>query len=90
MSGKLGTRETGNRPVTTRRHDSLAAGAFGQDTPENIRSGEQLNRSVFTANEVWLGTHYGTGQQVQNDGPRVSQEVDQKPTGVFALLMTGA
>jgi hypothetical protein len=46
MSGKTGRRETGKKPVSTRRHDSLAAGAFGRDYPEDIRFGEELNRKI--------------------------------------------
>jgi hypothetical protein len=44
MSSKTGRRETGRKPVSTRRHDSLAAGAFGHQSPDNLRSGEELNR----------------------------------------------
>jgi hypothetical protein len=46
MSSKMGMRETGRKPVTTRRHDSLTDGAFGREGPENIRSGEELNRKL--------------------------------------------
>lgn len=44
MSGKMGSRETGKKPETTRRHDSQADGALGRESEENIRSGEELNR----------------------------------------------
>lgn len=44
MSGKSGQRETGKKPSTTRRNDSHADGAFGHETIDNIRSGEELNR----------------------------------------------
>jgi hypothetical protein len=46
MSGKTGTRETAKKPTTTRRHDSLATGAFGREGPANIRSGEETNRKL--------------------------------------------
>jgi hypothetical protein len=46
MSGKTGRRETGRKPVSTRRHDSLAAGAFGRDYPEDVRFGAELNRKI--------------------------------------------
>jgi hypothetical protein len=46
MSAKMGSRETGRKPVSTRRHDSLAAGAFGRETPAEVRSGEELNRKI--------------------------------------------
>jgi hypothetical protein len=46
MSAKTGTRQTGRKPVSTRRHDSLADGAFGRDNPANVRSGAELNRKV--------------------------------------------
>jgi hypothetical protein len=46
MSGKTGRRETGKKPLSTRRHDSLAAGAFGHEHPEGIRFGEELNRKI--------------------------------------------
>jgi len=46
MSGKTGSRETGKKPISTRRHDSLAAGAFGYNYPEGIRLGDELNRKV--------------------------------------------
>jgi len=46
MSGKSGKRETGNKPSTTRRHDSLATGAFGHESPDNVKAGAQLNRKV--------------------------------------------
>jgi hypothetical protein len=47
MSGKTGQRETGRKQ--TRRHDSLAAGAFGRESPENVRFGEELNRKISGA-----------------------------------------
>ena len=46
MSGKSGKRETGNKPATTRRHDSLATGASGHDGPDNVKAGVQLNRKL--------------------------------------------
>jgi hypothetical protein len=46
MSGKSGTRETGNKPSTTRRQDSLATGAFGHESPDNVKSEIQLNRKL--------------------------------------------
>ena len=46
MSGKTGTRETAKKPVFTRRHDSLAAGAFGHENPDELRFGEELNRKI--------------------------------------------
>ena len=46
MSAKMGSRETGRKPVSTRRHDSLADGAFGRETPAQLRSGEELNRKI--------------------------------------------
>jgi hypothetical protein len=46
MSGKTGRRETGRKPLSTRRHDSLADGAFGFDNPESIRLGDELNRKI--------------------------------------------
>jgi hypothetical protein len=46
MSSKTGTRQTGRKPVTTRRHDSLADGAFGRENIEHTRAGEELNRKV--------------------------------------------
>ena len=46
MSGKTGKRLTGNKPSTTRRHDSLADGAFGRENQDNVKSGDQLNRKV--------------------------------------------
>jgi hypothetical protein len=46
MSGKTGRRETGRKPLSTRRHDSLAAGAFGRNYPDDIRFGEDLNRKI--------------------------------------------
>lgn len=44
MSSKMGNRETGRKPVTTRRHDSLADGAFGR--VGDTQSGEELNRKI--------------------------------------------
>ena len=46
MSGKTGKRLTGNKPASTRRHDSLADGAFGRENQDNVKSGDQLNRKV--------------------------------------------
>jgi hypothetical protein len=46
MSGKMGKRETGRKPSTARRHDSLAAGAFGRESPDEIRFGGELNRKI--------------------------------------------
>ena len=46
MSGKTGRRETAKKPTSTRRHDSLAAGAFGRDNPDSMRLGEELNRKI--------------------------------------------
>jgi hypothetical protein len=46
MSGKTGRRVTARKPEETRRHDSLAAGAFGREGPENVRAGEELNRKL--------------------------------------------
>jgi len=46
MSGKTGKRLTGKKPATTRRHDSLADGAFGRENQDNIKVGEQLNRKI--------------------------------------------
>jgi len=46
MSGKSGTRDTGNKPTTTRRHDSHTDGAFGHETQDDIHSGAELNRKI--------------------------------------------
>jgi hypothetical protein len=46
MSGKTGSRETGRKPTSTRRHDSLASGAFGREDPAKVRSGTELNRKI--------------------------------------------
>jgi hypothetical protein len=46
MSSKMGKRITPKKPDTTRRHDSLADGAFGYDRPESIRSPIELNRDI--------------------------------------------
>jgi hypothetical protein len=46
MSSKSGTRETARKPVTTRRHDSLADGAFGHETIDSTRSGVEVNRKI--------------------------------------------
>ena len=43
MSGKTGRRETGKKPSSTRRHDSLAEGASGRESPTEIRLGNQRN-----------------------------------------------
>jgi hypothetical protein len=45
MSAKMGKRETAKKPSTTRRHDSLATGAFGRDKP-STKSGQELNQKV--------------------------------------------
>ncbi len=45
MSGKSGKRITGRKPQTTRRHDSMATGAFGREGEANVRSGD-LNRKI--------------------------------------------
>jgi hypothetical protein len=45
MSDKTGKRETGKKPSTTRRHDSLAAGASG-DQGGGVRSGLEMNRKI--------------------------------------------
>lgn len=39
----MGKRVTAKKPVTTRRHDSLAAGAFGRETINDVRFGDELN-----------------------------------------------
>jgi len=49
MSGKMGKRETARKPVTTRRHDSLAAGAFGHEGVTEVRFGDELNRKISGA-----------------------------------------
>jgi hypothetical protein len=49
MSSKTGKRETAKKPTSTRRHDSLADGAFGQENLSNIRAGQQLNRKISGA-----------------------------------------
>jgi hypothetical protein len=46
MSGKTGKRPTGRKPLTTRRHDSLAPGAFGREQPDQLRAGEELNLKI--------------------------------------------
>jgi hypothetical protein len=46
MSGKTGKRETAKKPSTTRRHDSLAAGAFGDENRGTVRSGPGLNQKI--------------------------------------------
>jgi hypothetical protein len=46
MSGKMGKRETGRKPIATRRHDSLTAGAFGHESIDQIRFGDELNRKI--------------------------------------------
>jgi hypothetical protein len=46
MSGKTGVKATGNKPSSTRRHDSLADGAFGHDDPQQIRSESEQNRKI--------------------------------------------
>lgn len=46
MSGKTGSRETGKKPTSTRRHDSLAAGASARENPDSMRFGEELNRKI--------------------------------------------
>jgi hypothetical protein len=46
MSGKTGSRETGRKPNSTRRHDSLAAGTFGRENTANIKSEQELNRKI--------------------------------------------
>jgi len=46
MSSKMARRETARKPTTTRRHDSMADGAFGQQNPNRIRAGEELNRKI--------------------------------------------
>jgi hypothetical protein len=45
MSAKTGKRLTAKKPDTTRRHDSLADGAFGQEN-RGIRRPEELNRKI--------------------------------------------
>jgi len=46
MSGKSGKRETANKPTTTRRHDSQASGAFGQEaSPTRSETQTNLKRS---------------------------------------------
>jgi len=42
----MGSRETGNKPVNTRRHDSQADGAFGRENVPGTRAGGELNRKV--------------------------------------------
>jgi hypothetical protein len=46
MSGKMGSRETEKKPVSTRRHDSVAAGASGHENPDQMRFGTELNRKI--------------------------------------------
>lgn len=46
MSGKMGKRETAKKPSTTRRHDSLAAGAFGHESVNDVRFGNELNMKI--------------------------------------------
>ena len=46
MSAKMGKRVTAKKPSTTRRHDSLAAGAFGHESPSNVKTGPELNRKI--------------------------------------------
>jgi hypothetical protein len=43
MSGKTGKRVTGRKPESTRRHDSLTPGAFGNSDRSGNRSGLDLN-----------------------------------------------
>ena len=43
MSGKTGKRVTARKPVSTRRHYSLADGAFGRENPDQMRLGDERN-----------------------------------------------
>jgi len=40
MSGKMGSRSTGKKPETVRRHSAKTTGAFGKETAEQVTSGE--------------------------------------------------
>lgn len=42
----MGSRETGKKPVTMRRRDSQTDGAFGRETEESLRAGDELNRKI--------------------------------------------
>ena len=63
MSSKTGSRETGRKPVTTRRHDSMADGAFGQENPDRTRSGAELNRKIAGQ----LSTQHSKYRQASKD-----------------------
>lgn len=43
MSGKTGKRITGRKPTDSNRMSALAAGAFGRESPENVRVPEETN-----------------------------------------------
>lgn len=42
----MGKRVTANKPEVTRRHDSMAAGAFGREGIDSIREGDERNRKI--------------------------------------------
>jgi hypothetical protein len=63
MSGKMGKRETARKPVTTRRHDSLAAGAFGRETLDEVRFGDELNRKVSGAHSKQHSKYKGRSRK---------------------------
>jgi len=45
-SGKTGQRETARKPTATRRHESLADGAFGQENPPHLKTEQQRNLKI--------------------------------------------
>jgi hypothetical protein len=68
MSGKTGARETGKKPVSTRRHDSLADGAFGHDNPAGIRFGDELNTKITGQPSKQHSKHKGKVQNAVRAG----------------------
>ena len=93
MSGKSGKRETAKKPEDTRRHDSLADGAFGHDSPARIRSGEELNVKISgqpsKQHSKYLKRAKTICKELQRKKVRKEPNIVESTDRKFRLALTG-
>ncbi len=55
MSGKMGKRPTGRKPLTSTRTDAKTDGAFGRENIDRVKSGIERNEDHATEQRLKAG-----------------------------------